>query len=314
MISSTARTAPNGGADEGAGWASSLEGHNIAEPTPPRRAYPVPPTVRMARNGSVIVLRPETPPSPPPPPTGRAWVRGRVTGDTRRSKKTFETKLAEIDKLAHPEDRVVVLSLTYGRVHPTTSKGWAASMNAFKRVLEKGLGQQVGTIWRKEFAGRPVPHYHMTAMLPDGVLPDEYVKAARRAWRSVVGDGSASHRRHGTHGEKLGSWKAIRHYLTKPDRVPFDPATGKPIETGRMWGCWRSDLITVAYDTYQAAPYLDDIRRVLRRYRRPKKGRQRLRGHAAAYATMSAFMPYARAAALLEFYGVDISHGESPPP
>ncbi len=305
MATITSTRGPTEGPDGGAGWASRLECHNIAKATPPRTAFPASPTVRVARNGEVIILRPETPPPPPPPPpTGRPWKRTKVTGDTKRSKKTFEIKLAEIDRLAHPEDRVVVVTLSYGRVHPTTPKGWTANLNAFKRLLEKRLGQQVGTLWRKEFARRPVPHYHLVALLPDGVLPGEYVKATRRTWLEIVNDGSASHRRHGTHGEKLGSWTAIRRYLTKFDRVPIDPAMGTPIETGRMWGTWRSDLITVAYDTFQAAPYLDDIRRVLRRYRRPKKGRQRLRGRTAGYTTMSVFMPYDRAVALLEFYGV----------
>ncbi len=306
MATITSTRGPTEGPDGGAGWASSLECHNVATATPPRTALlPSGPTVRVARNGEIIVLRPETPPPPPPaPPAGRPWKRAKVKGDTRRSKKAFEIRLAEIDRLAHPEDSVAVLTLTYGRVHPTTHKGWAANLNAFKRLLEKRLGQGIGTLWRKQFAGREIPHYHIIALLPGGVVAGEYVKAARRAWLEVVGDGSASHRRHGTHGEKLGSWTAIRRYLTKFDRVPIDPATGTPIETGRMWGTWRADLITVAYDTFQAAPYLDDIRRVLRRYRRPKKGRQRLRGRTAAYTTMSVFMPYDRAVALLEFYGV----------
>ena len=291
---------PNEGPDGEPVSASRHTRHTSNEPTSPRPPSTTPSTVRVARNGGVIRYDPGTRLSPPVTGRpGRSWVRGPVTGITKRSRRTLAMRIAEIDKVAHPASTVVMVTLTYGRKAPADYRGWAAHMKEYRRVLEKRVGR-VGTFVRKEFAGRRVPHHHLLALLRAGMLPGEYVKESRRVWHSIAG-GGVSHLRHGTSGEGLGSWEAAGRYLTKPDRAPVDRETGKSIETGRLWSCWHAELIEVHYDIYPADEHDEEARRFIHDTRQPEDGRE---FDPLVRVPMRAFLPSDQAEASLEALGI----------
>ncbi len=205
----------------------------------------------------------------------------------------------------HPADSAVVLTITYGSTFPDDPTGWAAHLKEFKRLLEARFGH-VGVIWRKEFAGRACPHYHLVCVLPDGVASREFVKATRKLWRRIAGDDSAAFQRRGTHGEVLGSWRRIRGYLSKTEPLPTEATTGKPRATGKMWSVWRPEKLTHTYTTYSltGAAYLT-ARRIFRRIARPVSGRSR--PGADLFQTQHVLVREEDVLKLLEHLGVDTS-------
>lgn len=271
--------------------------------TPPHHApaYPATPTVRVAKNGAHATLTAST----PPPPRRGGGIRGVVRGRTRGSRGRFVRMLAGIDQTRHPADSAICLTITYPTTWPPSPEEWATDLKKFRQRLERRFGP-VGVLWLREHQGRGAPHHHLVVLLPGGMFARQFTRAARRAWLAVTGNGSATHLRRGAHGKPLQSWRKVRGYLSKDEPLPTEATTGRPEPTGRTWGVWRRELLTIRYRTIPLTgkAYLQ-LRRIFRRIARPVSGRSGFR--ADVFQAQHALVSEAEMLKLLELLAVDTS-------
>ncbi len=242
---------------------TSTRGVSLPPPT-----FPAPPYIEIAEGGSHAVLRATPPPTPPlskRAPTKKG-TRGEVRGPTRWSMARLRHKLADVNQTIHPAETCAFVTLTYPTAYPTEPETWQAHTKALNRGLERRFGP-VGTVAVKEFGRRrQAPHFHLVAVLPDGIKACEYTRVARRIWLEIAGDGSSAHERHGVGGGPLRSWRAVISYLTKGGAMPLEEGTNRPRRTGRMWSIWRPERLTSTYRTIplSAKAYVV-LRRIFRR-------------------------------------------------
>ncbi len=214
-------------------------------------------------------------------------------------------KLAGVDKSVHPAEKCAFVTMTYAPTsYSVEPEDWASDTKKLNRGLERRFGP-IGAVLVKEFGRRRgCPHFHLVALLPDGIKACEYVRIARRIWLEIAGSGSSAHERHGVDGGPIRSWRAVIGYLTKGGAMPTEEGTNRPRRTGRMWSIWRPELLTTSYRkiplTGRAYVYL---RRIFRRLARHSSGRSRLVG-ADRFDGQTVLLTEADALRLLEHLGM----------
>ncbi|MDP9477346.1 MAG: hypothetical protein M3R38_16970 [Actinomycetota bacterium] len=211
----------------------------------------------------------------------------------------FMRRLASIDKNLSPSARSVMMTLSYGRVSPSSHEGWTRDLERFRSRLERRVGRELPGVWVREFQeGRGCPHHHIALCLPDGLPRRKLLKAAREVWHAVGGDGSTAHLKRGFHGRVIRSWRAVRAYLGKhvaEGHEYTDGTTGELLPSGRSWGTWRPALLGIIYDVGRLTGrgYII-MRRAVRRLTRPEKNRHKLRrrvgGRGDDFSTLHAFL------------------------
>jgi hypothetical protein len=114
------------------------------------------------------------------------------------------------------------------------------------------------------------------------------------AWYEICGKLSEGHLLAGTHVQEVKNWRSatsyMEKYMAKPERFP------EGIETGRVWGTWNAEILSVRWETVKVS--LKDAYRIRRIYRRLAK--MRGRGH---LHRMTVFIRHENVLRLLEFLG-----------
>lgn len=224
--------------------------------------------------------------------------------------------LASINEELHPKARIVFLTASYaGRSCPTEPSTWANDLDKLRKRLERNEFGGMSTVWSREFTRKGRPHHHFLVLMPSGLNRDAFVRWVRRAWVAIVGDGGASHRRHGLHAEKIKTWEAACSYLSKtPDSAhELRGPGGERLATGATWGLWGRKFLGTTYRTYMIPAWAwSKVRRKLREIAGlPLEPRPGVFGD--QYDTHHALYPASEMVAFLEALGIDISHGGSPP-
>lgn len=186
-------------------------------------------------------------------PSSRApsrWVRrGLVRGRSEKSRLRLLRLLASVSSKVRKDRLVMFITLSYpAETCPQLPATWTAHLKAFRKRLELVFGK-MPVIPGREFGRRGGVHFHLILFVPVGVLEAAITRFIRRAWISITGDGSASHRRHGVHAEPLRSWRAASRYLAKlPDQAHQRRGpNGALLATGRTWSSWNADLLEITY-------------------------------------------------------------------
>jgi hypothetical protein len=152
--------------------------------------------------------------------------------------------------------------------------------------------------WRLGIQRRGAWHFHLLLFVGPSIGPlDELRRFISSSWYEVKGKVSEGHLCTGTRVEAIKKWKEAtsyaERYMAKPEEFP------EGLETGRIWGVWNEELLTVRWETVEVS--LRNAYRIRRIYRRlaKRKGRGSLR-------RITVFVRHENVVRLLEFLGYSL--------
>lgn len=200
-----------------------------------------------------------------PKRTGRA-KRGKVCGFSEGSRRRMLEFMSRFD-----ENRVVMMTLTYGQAFPSCDEAKRHLFLFLKRL--RRLAPKASAVWRMEFQERGAPHFHL--VLFSMGRPGQWVvnkKKVQSVWGDVITTKYWDHsgvitREPFTRIESLRSIKQVIGYVSKymakvstsgyvPLLNPVDTGVDSPLRsettprepawTGRVWGTWGRALMPFA--------------------------------------------------------------------
>jgi hypothetical protein len=229
------------------------------------------------------------------PPTRRGGgLRDRVRGFSRASRKNLLRHLASIDRnvFRASRGRMIFVTLTYPHQYPEDPERCKNHLKALRKRLQREFGE-FAAFWRLGIQRRGAWHFHLLLFAGPSFGPiRELRRFVSRSWYEVTGKVSEGHLRAGTRVEAAKKWKQatsyVERYLAKPEEFP------EGVETGRIWGVWKEQLLPVRWETAQVN--LSDAFRIRRIYRKlmRRKGRGLLR-------RMTVFVRHENVVRLLKF-------------
>lgn len=162
----------------------------------------------------------------------RDWVRGEISGFSRRSRSRLMRKLAKIDKTELP----LFITLTYPDEFPTDSEIYKSDLEKFAKRMKYRF-PKYADFWKLEFQKRGAPHFHLLVW---GIPKWHMKQLISYLWYKVVGSGDEKHLKAGTNVQRIRSWRGVMSYAAKyMTKLEAGHAEG----CGRFWGVHGSNCI-----------------------------------------------------------------------
>jgi hypothetical protein len=223
-------------------------------------------------------------------------MRDKVRGFSRASRRNLLLRLASINRRAFRafKGRMIFVTLTYPREYPEDPEVCKNHLKALRKRLQRKCGDFAG-FWRLGIQKRGAWHFHLLLFVgPSFGTVGELRRFISSSWYEATGKVSEGHLRAGTRVEAVKKWKQatsyVERYMAKPEAFP------KWLETGRIWGVWNEELLSVRWERVEVS--LRDafrIRRIYRKLARRKGSGSLLR--------VTVFVRYENVLRLLEFLG-----------
>jgi hypothetical protein len=223
-------------------------------------------------------------------------MRDKVRGFSRASRRNLLLRLASINRRAFRafKGRMIFVTLTYPREYPEDPEVCKNHLKALRKRLQRKCGDFAG-FWRLGIQKRGAWHFHLLLFVgPSFGTVGELRRFISSSWYEATGKVSEGHLRAGTRVEAVKKWKQatsyVERYMAKPEAFP------KGLETGRIWGVWNEELLSVRWERVEVS--LRDafrIRRIYRKLARRKGSGSLLR--------VTVFVRYENVLRLLEFLG-----------
>jgi hypothetical protein len=233
--------------------------------------------VEYAEGGSIARIKP-----PDKIRVGRKSSRRRGRPKGARIKKfswSARLRMRELTaSISKKTSKALLVTLTYPEhvgsgsyyVDPETAK--RKHLEALKKRFERRYGPHC-VIWRMEFQGREVPHFHLLIFF-DPTLPISKAELAEmqdffaKTWWDVCGRLSEDHLKTGTRVERPRSLVKTMRYMAKAEALQGeqDSSGDEGLPAGKRWGVWRQELLPITWKVIKVA--LKDafqMRRFLRR-------------------------------------------------
>jgi hypothetical protein len=261
--------------------------------------------VSSAVGGSVSTLSFENPKtsnrlSPPSPPLrhGRG-IRDRVRGFSRESRTNLLRRLASINRGAFKafKGRMIFVTLTYPGEYPQDPVVCKRHLKALRKRLQRKF-EPFAAFWRLGIQRRGALHFHLLLFVGPSIgSKGELRRFISSSWYEVTGKVSEGHLRTGTRVVAVKRWKGatsyVERYMAKPEAFP------EGLQTGRIWGIWNEDLLSVQWETARVS--LKDAFRIRRIYRKlaRRKGSGSLR-------RITVFVRHENVVRLLGFLGYQL--------
>ncbi len=210
------------------------------------------------------------------PPPARKSVRGEIHNFRMKSRRNLQLFLQSIDWDRIKTERIIEIALTYSEEIPESGD---LVKNHLHRLRKNIMDKYPGTIliWKLEFQGRSVPHYHIIMIAPEEIDLGDYQimkngeityfdrktkkhhetgvigfrAYIQHRWNTIV-EGPEKHFNAGIHADKVRNPKALPIYLAKyiakerkADQKDYYqhkvPEWYKSV--GRFWGCYNRKLL-----------------------------------------------------------------------
>lgn len=183
------------------------------------------PSLTIALEGRLLVLRNPSDGSVPPPPGDR----GNITEFSRQSRKRLMQLFAGVAQSAVRE-RSIFLTLTYHLDWDSEPGVWKSQLRLFIDGL-LGLRPEAAVIWRLEFQNRGAPHWHLL-VVNVSYLDQEWVS---ETWGRIAHGTSEYHGQFSTSVVHVASWYQACAYVSK-EMGKVSQARAN-VQVGRYWGC-----------------------------------------------------------------------------
>lgn len=163
----------------------------------------------------------------------RDWVRGKIKGFSRASRRRLMRSLAKVNKGEKPQ----FVTLTYPSEWPDDPKEWKKQIERFNKRMKYRF-PKYAAFWKLEFQKRGAPHFHMLVWgLPKQSMKDFIALH----WYEVVGSGDEKHLRAGTQIQRIRSWRGVMAYASKYLGKSQEDNNDQPV--GRFWGIYNRSCV-----------------------------------------------------------------------
>jgi hypothetical protein len=184
--------------------------------------------------------------------------------------------------------------LTYPHEYPEDPEVCKNHLKALRRRLQRKFGEFAG-FWRMGIQRRGAWHFHLLLFMGPSIgSMGELRRFISSSWYEVTGRVSEGHLCAGTRVEAVRKWKEatsyVERYMAKPEEFP------EGLQTGRIWGIWNEELLSVRWETVQVS--LRDAFKIRRIYRRLPK-----RNGIGSLRRITVFVRYENVVRLLKFLG-----------
>jgi hypothetical protein len=229
-------------------------------------------------------------------PTHSRGIRGKIRGFSKASRRNLLRRLASINRndFWAYEGRVFSITLTYPREYLEDLRLCKRHLEALRKRLKRKYGS-FSSYWRLGIQERGAWHFHLLLFVsPYFGSVAELRDFIASSWYEICGKLSEGHLQAGTYVEEVRSWKQATSYMEKYVAKPEDVPEG--VETGRIWGAWKEELLPVTWETVIVSR--KDAYKIRGWFRRLAK----LRGKR-HLARLTVFIRHENVVRLLEFLG-----------
>lgn len=203
-----------------------------------RRAADLSGTINFQPDGRTIRIS-RTPSTPTAGESG-GGARGVITSFSRQSRRRMLALIHSLEK----DSPCQFVTLTYHETDPTPPQAKAHLQALYKRMARRFAGVRWSMVWRMEVQKRGQIHFHLL------IFGMKWLSWSwtKRAWHSVTGETSESHRAVGAWIKALTTARAVSNYCAKycaKESSESEIATLERWEggCGRIWGVRRAAML-----------------------------------------------------------------------